>query len=834
MSRYHTSYPGATSNAPIPEDLRRYFGGADRLTWLSELVVDGKPISPEEVESDLRVMRWQLANNAGEPLDLRDDASAIWKRRLSALRGCGLPPAETKPIEDTIGKLPVFEAAAEPEVLDAVEPAESAEQLLPLSEAHLAKVESSGLTRETVRLAGLYTEPDPRKHYALVGHRYQGDVLVFPFVHPSTNEIIAHRVRPDKRRTLKSRDEGPKYDQRAGSGIHVYFGPRSLADNRYADVTRPCLATEGELKQLCLEQLGYPVMGLAGVTGWRNGKDDRDESDPLLLHKLIREHVAIKGREFVVVFDYDVLTNKNVSREGRKLADQLYALGATKVSLAHSDEKDLKGIDDYFAAKGEDATRALIANAKKYAVTKATRTLIECVAAANDGEDDDITPTRYELLVGDQFTDAYHEHLKYNGAFGWHVWTGTHWAPDSTEVAREHAKTFLRKFANRKTADPDEARLQAALARSRGIEAMLSIARSDSRIAFGVDAINQDPWLLNTKNGTIELKTGHLREHRREDMITSVVDVDYDPNAPSPLWDAFLQQVQPDIEVREYLARLIGLAAIGMVLDHVFPIFWGSGRNGKGAFVGAIQHVLGHYARSGPTSLIERVTIEPHSSDRVRALHGARLTIVSETEDSMRLSSAKVKSLTGGDQQNGALKGKDAFTWTPTHLLLLVTNPKPKADAADLALWSRVNLVPWTVFIAEENRDPQLPLKLQAEAAGILAWIIRGCLDYQHQGLNPPKVIRDQTAEYRAGEDQIGRFLVEAGIVRNTNVKSESAALYKCYCDWAENNGENAVSNKRFSQDLERAGHAKKKDGKVFWLGLGIPSRQIIGENDRG
>lgn len=67
------------------------------------------------------------------------------------------------------------------------------------------------------------------------------------------------------------------------------------------------------------------------------------------------------------------------------------------------------------------------------------------------------------------------------------------------------------------------------------------LARSDPRVAAKPGQWDADPWLFNTDTGTVELKTGTLREHRRLDYITKISPVG--PGADCPMFHDFLRTI---------------------------------------------------------------------------------------------------------------------------------------------------------------------------------------------------------------------------------------------------------------------------------------------------
>lgn len=237
-----------------------------------------------------------------------------------------------------------------------------------LSAPHLEQLRASGLDDATCAAAELYTEPNPRAVALILERPYPrlcGPALVFPFYLPGATEPCGYRIKPTHPRTEKRRGRAReiKYDQAQRAGLLVYFAPRARVAGGYGDVAAPCLWTEGEKKALALDQLGYVTVGLTGVWNWSDPAE-RDATGADRLHPTLREHVVVAGREHVIVFDADARDNKQVMHAAARLGGLLLAQGAVRVRFVCPPPGGPKGIDDFFAANGGDATRALIGSAE--------------------------------------------------------------------------------------------------------------------------------------------------------------------------------------------------------------------------------------------------------------------------------------------------------------------------------------------------------------------------------------------------------------------------------------------------------------------------------------
>jgi putative DNA primase/helicase len=356
----------------------------------------------------------------------------------------------------------------------------------------------------------------------------------------------------------------------------------------------------------------------------------------------------------------------------------------------------------------------------------------------------------------------------------------------------------------------------------------LNACRSLLQSSLVVDHSDLDthPWLLNAQNGTVDLRTGQLGDHDREHFLTQIAPVDFDPDALCPIWDAFLSTSLKSALMVLYLQRLLGYSITGLTTEHVLLFFYGEGNNGKSTFFTTVLNVLGEdYACAAPPDLLfmPRGGGAPHPTE-IASLYGKRVASCAELGEGQHLDEAKVKRLTGGDPIRCRRMQEDWWTFAPTHTTFMAGNHKPKIPGTDLGIWRRVRLIPWLVTISASAVDKSLPSKLRREAAGILAWCVRGCLEWQRHGFAEPDTVVEATAEYRRESDLLGQFL-EGATVRDPEGRVTLHTLRERYERWAKDNGYEVLGGRRFNERLRENGNLKcsVREGNVVrdgWRGL--------------
>lgn len=410
----------------------------------------------------------------------------------------------------------------------------------------------------------------------------------------------------------------------------------------------------------------------------------------------------------------------------------------------------------------------------------------------------------------------------------WLIWDQTHWQVDKSGAMQRYGKAIADAVwaeVGWNPGDDEAVKFGIKTSSIGGITAMLRLAESEVPISVG--DLDTNPWLLNCPNGTVDLRTGELKRHRREDTITKVCRTNYNPNAKSDVFDRFLNSTFADRELIAFVQRLFGYCLTGSVKEQVMAVFHGIGSNGKSTLLNLIQFVIGSdFVNTAPASLLMEKRQETHPTE-LADLFGRRLVIAAETNQGAKLAESTVKALTGGDVISARRMREDFWTYSPTHKLVLLTNHKPRITGTDHAIWRRLVLVPFNskfwnpakgeIGPPEMKQDKDLPAKLEAEAEGVLAWMVRGCLEWQKLGLKIPDVVRAATAEYRSESDTIGRFIDECCL---RNDREKFSKLYARLESWCTDNGENLPKKKAVGTYLKDNGYTEQHSNGCWYSGI--------------
>jgi putative DNA primase/helicase len=273
--------------------------------------------------------------------------------------------------------------------------------------------------------------------------------------------------------------------------------------------------------------------------------------------------------------------------------------------------------------------------------------------------------------------------------------------------------------------------------------------------------------------------------------------------------------------VIDYLQRAAGYSLCGEVTEHVLFIVWGTGQNGKSTFIEGLRNVFGPYASAADFSTFASGRPMSGARNDIARLARSRLVTASESEKGCELAESLIKQLTGGDTVAARFLYAEAFEFKPTFKLWMFTNYLPKSTGGD-GIWRRVKLIPFSVRIPDDQIDRDLPAKLEAEASGILNWVVEGYAKFSVDGLNTPDKIKNATAGYRMQEDVLGRFVAACcSIGPAFNIKART--LHRAFQDWAMNIGEASLDGRKFAHLVGASGITGKRtaEGRI-WLGIGL------------
>jgi putative DNA primase/helicase len=451
----------------------------------------------------------------------------------------------------------------------------------------------------------------------------------------------------------------------------------------------------------------------------------------------------------------------------------------------------------------------------------------------------DFSSVRSTKLVPLNLTDAgnaeafailHGERFRFDHSRGkWLVWNGRYWMADETgeadraalDTARQRlmAAMLITDTDDRQDAAQWSLHSESTYAR----RAMLTSAQSIASLATTAADYDRDPLLFTVGNGTLDLRTGELRECRPDNLITRATEVDYLAVAQCPRWMRFLEEVfLGDQELITFVQRAVGYSLSGDTREQCLLILYGGGANGKSTFLEIMLKLVGTHGAitSFSTFLVHQNPGTPRND--VAKLRGARLVKAAESQKQAALDEATVKEVTGGDTISARFLFREFFDFRPQFKIWLTTNHRPTIYGTDDAIWRRIRLIPFNQQFTGKRRDSRLREKLEAELSGVLAWAVRGCLEWQRIGLGDAPAVESATLQYRRESDHFGRFLSERCTDRPRD-QASGRELFDAYVQWCANSGEKPESNNTFAKALaDRAMQKKRTKKGTVYTGVGL------------
>jgi P4 family phage/plasmid primase-like protien len=554
-----------------------------------------------------------------------------------------------------------------------------------------------------------------------------------------TGEIGTYQYRPDDPRMRNG--QPIKYENIEGQP-HMIDVPPAVYPH-IGNPKKPLIITEGILKADAAVSAGALCIALTGVWDWK-GRNIFNAT--AVLQEF--DDIVHKDRLFYLAFDSDYSKNSKVGQALERLGAMLRRRGAQVryCRLQPSSEGSKVGLDDFLAAGGslEDL--------------------------ASDAVDEIQTRRTFELTDtgnAERIVEACGEDIRYcHPHKRWYVWNGRYWEPDATAAIQQMTKDTVRSIhveALKIIDDAERAKVRKWGTTSESAprrKAMAEAASWELGVAIRPDELDTDPWLFNCENGTIDLRTGDLLPHSRDDFITRMAPVRFDLSARDERWGAFVRQVTDgDVEYGLFLQRAAYVSLSGSVTDKTFLFLCGETDTGKSTFVVLLSAAIGPYAGTVDFDAFLKRSYTGGIRSDIASMEGKRLVSSVEVDHGNKLSEGMIKLLSGGDKIQMQRKFENPWEASPTFTLWLAANEVPKIRTDDEAIWNRARFLPFDH--KPKKIDRTWTERMAADPgfrAAVLAWAMRGRLGWQAQGIGSCSVIDRKTAEVRGDMDPLKEF----------------------------------------------------------------------------
>ena len=367
-----------------------------------------------------------------------------------------------------------------------------------------------------------------------------------------------------------------------------------------------------------------------------------------------------------------------------------------------------------------------------------------------------------------RFIDIFGENLKYNiDNKMWMIWNGNYWQYDIQDYVKNYIEILAEKMLFESNSIQDMNERVRTLKNieycysSRGKEALLKEARHLPGIPITNEELDRNKYLLCTKNGTLDLRTGKIRESIREDLISMVTSCEIDIENEPTKFKQFLKEIFNDNNVVHYVHKALGYSISDETREQCMFILHGDGNNGKSLLLDVINEVLGSYGVVSKPQLLTEQKFGTTNSEEIARLKGKRFNAVEEIKEGDKLDEQLVKNLTSGiGKQLARFLYCGSFEFVVTCKIWMATNYEPVIRGTDKGIWRRIVKIPVpTDFTGKEDKD--LKDKLLAEMPQILGWLLKGYLLYKQEGLEQPETIIKEIKDYKENMDLVQQWINE-------------------------------------------------------------------------
>lgn len=426
----------------------------------------------------------------------------------------------------------------------------------------------------------------------------------------------------------------------------------------------------------------------------------------------------------------------------------------------------------------------------------------------------------------------------------WYRWNKNHWrystAPEIEQLAKDTLMRLLVEGSEQGMMGADQFDFLRMSLTNRMMVAMMKIIRTEKTILVETNQLDANKSILACGNGAVDLETGKLLHADRLARATIATGTNFNPKAKCPIFEqTVLDAFYDDHEMLAFFKRLMGYTLLADPKEDIIVIPYGTGSNGKSTIFGAIRDALGGHAvtADNQTFMGNSGSNAGAPRDDILRLRGRRFVYVTEPDEGKELREGLIKAMTGGEEMTARTAYSSTYVqFTPTWTVILPTNHKPIIKGDDFGIWRRILLVPFTRNFSTDDtivKDNDRSDKLALEHEGILAWLVQGALDYQAEGLNPPKLIEDAREEYKRDMDLLAEWIDECCVLGNEEAASNQE-LWASWRQFADARGElRFISNARtLNKKLEARTAIKRIQSTHGIRGRGLLGIGVVSDFD--
>ncbi|HAT4133124.1 DNA primase [Clostridium perfringens] len=348
----------------------------------------------------------------------------------------------------------------------------------------------------------------------------------------------------------------------------------------------------------------------------------------------------------------------------------------------------------------------------------------------------------------------------------------------------------------------------------------------DILVSKDFDDFNRNPYLVNVRNGLLDIRDMSFKEHTPSYLSTVQLNVEYNPQVDCPQFKKFLNEVL-DCKLIPLVQEIVGYLLTTNTASQKAFVFWGPARTGKSTLLWVVEYLL-----LGKKNVSNIPWQEIGDKFKTAELLGKLANVFSDLPSKSIDDTGIFKVVTGEDYLMAEKKNKNPFKFKPFARLVFSCNELPRnyVDRTE-GFYRRLIIVPFNRQIDKSKIDKALKYKFQREKEGILNWALEGLkrLYENNFEFSENELTDGVKKEYKRENNNVISFVEECceldGLFSCSRIE-----LYESYKEFCVEAGLKALSQIKFNKELEgNFNITRSRSGKLrSWNGVRIKLEDLI------
>ncbi|MFH5850273.1 DNA primase family protein [Clostridium perfringens] len=348
----------------------------------------------------------------------------------------------------------------------------------------------------------------------------------------------------------------------------------------------------------------------------------------------------------------------------------------------------------------------------------------------------------------------------------------------------------------------------------------------DILVSKDFDDFNRNPYLVNVRNGLLDIRDMSFKEHTPSYLSTVQLNVEYNPQVDCPQFKKFLNEVL-DCKLIPLVQEIVGYLLTTNTASQKAFVFWGPARTGKSTLLWVVEYLL-----LGKKNVSNIPWQEIGDKFKTAELLGKLANVFSDLPSKSIDDTGIFKVVTGEDYLMAEKKNKNPFKFKPFARLVFSCNELPRnyVDRTE-GFYRRLIIVPFSRQIEKSKIDKSLKYKFQREKEGIFNWALEGLkrLYENNFEFSENELTDGVKKEYKRENNNVISFVEECceldGLFSCSRIE-----IYEAYKEFCVEAGLKTLSQIKFNKELEgNFNITRSRSGKLrSWNGVRIKLDDLI------